>query len=467
MRKITLLLMILAVGAVGGLWAAAAGVNGSRDQVVFQETTQMGDRTAAQGLQVNIRTQLRENLFWNTSCVIGEESQADTEYQFSSLPISGSDGNDRGFQMDIGYFASANESGDSKEMLEMMEELKESTGLGERRQMTVRMADYFEYYPVFPELWPFEYYEAENSGSQDNGEPVPGSRAYAAQVFEEYFRIPVLENETWEFVFERDSAGNSTSMNSGPVGESFSAWTESVVTEDACYFTFFNRTGTGAAVDTSLIPGGYGLYRFPLETHESGSVTANVDELDTVYAMDPSALFLGIYQDPRQTHLFLHTAEDGKHVVTVLDAGTAKVLQRLELAPWTKDSSLLHVHQGEDFFAVLRTDGLLAVAVMEEDGQYKIDLVQNWGNGEEGIEYLYYASRKMDMDYNGSCLAVAGPLPDPVFHFDTSSFFLAIYGDGGIQYLGTYKNSLDTGQDDDSRYSCQPTGERPVSVTWR
>ena len=85
MRKITLLLMILVVGAVGGLWAAAAGVNGSRDQVVFQETTQMGDRTAAQGLQVNIRTQLRENLFWNTSCVIGEESQADTEYQFSSL----------------------------------------------------------------------------------------------------------------------------------------------------------------------------------------------------------------------------------------------------------------------------------------------------------------------------------------------------------------------------------------------
>ena len=129
MRKMPLLLMILAVGAVGGLWAAAAGVNGSRDQVVFQETTQMGDRTAAQGLQVNIRTQLRENLFWNTSCVIGEESQADTEYQFSSLPISGSDGNDSGFQMDIGYFASANESGGSKEMLEMMEDLKVSTGL--------------------------------------------------------------------------------------------------------------------------------------------------------------------------------------------------------------------------------------------------------------------------------------------------------------------------------------------------
>ena len=45
MRKMPLLLMILAVGAVGGLWAAATGVNGSRDQEVFQETTQMGDRT--------------------------------------------------------------------------------------------------------------------------------------------------------------------------------------------------------------------------------------------------------------------------------------------------------------------------------------------------------------------------------------------------------------------------------------
>ena len=56
--------------------------------------------------------------------------------------------------------------------------------------MTVRVADYFEYYPVFPELWPFEYYEAENTGSQDDGEPVPGSRAYVTQVFEEYFRIP-------------------------------------------------------------------------------------------------------------------------------------------------------------------------------------------------------------------------------------------------------------------------------------
>ena len=52
-----------------------------------------------------------------------------------------------------------------------------------------------------------------------------------------------------------------------------------------------------------------------------------------------------------------------------------------------------------------------------------------------------------------------------VFHFDTSSFFLAIYGDGGIQYLGTYKNSQDTGQDDDSAIPVSPQG-KAVSVTW-
>ena len=35
------------------------------------------------------------------------------------------------------------------------------------------------------------------------------------------------------------------------------------LTEDGCYFWFSNRTQNGRTVDTSRIPGGYGVYRLP------------------------------------------------------------------------------------------------------------------------------------------------------------------------------------------------------------
>ena len=40
--------------------------------------------------------------------------------------------------------------------------------------------------------------------------------------------------------------------------------TESVVTDDACFFWFGNRTEQDQLVDTSRIPGGYGVYMLPL-----------------------------------------------------------------------------------------------------------------------------------------------------------------------------------------------------------
>ena len=46
-------------------------------------------------------------------------------------------------------------------------------------------------------------------------------------------------------------------------GDSFDFYTQSVATDDAFYFFFSNRTQLGNLVDTSRVPGGYGVYRLP------------------------------------------------------------------------------------------------------------------------------------------------------------------------------------------------------------
>lgn len=62
--------------------------------------------------------------------------------------------------------------------------------------------------------------------------------------------------------------------------------TESVITDDTCFFWFGNRTDNDRLVDTSRIPGGYGVYMLPYgplapDSEASAFYGGNVNEVYT------------------------------------------------------------------------------------------------------------------------------------------------------------------------------------------
>ena len=63
MRKATIAMLLLLVISIGGVCVAAAGVHAPHDQVVFTEQTFYGDKSAAEGLEVVVRSTYNEQLF--------------------------------------------------------------------------------------------------------------------------------------------------------------------------------------------------------------------------------------------------------------------------------------------------------------------------------------------------------------------------------------------------------------------
>ena len=94
------------------------------------------------------------------------------------------------------------------------------------------------------------------------------------------------------------NGGSSVGMSSTEQGDSFDFYTQSVATDDAFYFFFSNRTQLGNLVDTSRVPGGYGVYRLPygwVDTDEPYKGQADgwhnydvfADQLECIYAVGP------------------------------------------------------------------------------------------------------------------------------------------------------------------------------------
>ena len=80
-----------------------------------------------------------------------------------------------------------------------------------------------------------------------------------------FFRIPVLQDEYVELGIDKnmDGTGSGRSISSVMEGDRFWMNVESVITDDTCFFWFGNRTDKDRLVDTSRIPGGYGVYMLP------------------------------------------------------------------------------------------------------------------------------------------------------------------------------------------------------------
>ena len=482
MRKATITMLLLLVLSIGGVCAAAAGVHAPHDQVVLKEDTVYGDRKYAEGLDIQVEAAYGTHLFWDTTHTTGVVDQTDTEFLFSAKDIDYKVPNEyQGILLDnrIGYFYTPSEK-EAHGVARAYRELAETVPAGQEREATIYLKDYTDTYPIsvdidFPGIgvaldWNFQM----NAPAEDHENLHEVQRDMLR--LQEYFSIPVLEDETYVISVGKDERGNVTHMSGGS-GNGDSFWIDMIhaIADDACYFTFDTHTNDGNVVDTSLLPEGYGLFCVTFNGNYDENAPMVLEEMDfgepeMVYAIDPHTYILGLYPNEDQSQLYLLTEEDHILYLTVIERKTMDTLQKLQIHDWGEDYGYVHeVHMQEDYWVLWLSGGYLAVLEKSGQGVFTQQFCTPYNTGEAGD---YSMSVYAAVDWNGERLAVIDQ-NYPEYTYDTHyrrrskscGFWLLVYDDAGTMvYAGEYFSSL-TPQD--QLNNCNPFGMKPFTVSWK
>lgn len=493
MKRLPILLLVLLLLSVGTLVAAQAVINDERDNVTYTETLLAGDRSAAAGLtlEYSLGQYPSNRLTWDTTTTFGDTVDTETEFHYYSRDnYDKPDFRVTFFELSSGItyldFSTFDPTGDAElpGIYALLQELyREAVPGGEMVTKIVPLSDYYEYYPINGTV---------NIGTRLDQWDITASRygyspsKAAGRTVNEYFRIPVqsdhciragirqnadgtiaeilLDTQRPASISYHWASGIKTTFSSPHTGETdnFFFATESVIADDAIYFVFSNRTQQGNTVDTSLIPGGYGIYRLPyLESAYNLSIQYGM--LHTVYSIDPAAEAVALYLTDDGSRLHLITREEGGLVHTLLDMATWKELARTEL-PGTEGASVTDCITGDGWLAFFLDDSRLAF-LTEEDGLYQLRFVTEPFGADASLD-----SQRTALAWNGKKLAVVTGGRISVYQggnmyyaYASSNFTLAVYDASGLLYQGHFASSLDSAA---TAYDCQPRGEPPFVLTW-
>lgn len=465
MKRSLACFLLLLVIAVGGSAAVFSQIFSKRDQVEITQETVFGDPAAAEGLTVTIPAGYRDQLFWETTCNLGEKTGADSSYVFFQTAQQAEETPREPYlqlstQLYMGYRENSGEDGISQAYRELFED----TQPGTESERIIFLRDYYEYYPLsleyqltsssdFSDLLMQEEYEM---GAYD-GEPKRLFSAFAA-----YFRIPVLEEETLRISIGKDSEGRIASTGSGSTDDdNFAMYTVSAVRGNECYFAFDAHTYEGNLVDVSQISGGFGIYRMTFRDLQGQDFGVGLESLETVYRLDPQAGILGLTLSEDESRLLLHTREGSDYVVTGIDLASMQPVQRAVTKNVIVPNGGFSFFE-EDGFFVVATDHL-SVFTLEENGECSLALCVPIDYEKTNPTFLVNSTR---MAFDGERLAVCDYLTDAGTF--GPNFDVFVYDETGLVYDGRYHSSLSLGGVEGNNDSLiRSTNQFSITVEWK
>lgn len=456
-----LFILLLVLGA-GGCYLTSQAVNTQRDQVTIKENVLWGDAAVVEDLTVECRTHYSDYMFWETLYKPGSEVQVATEFTFSAVPVREQAPTDyEGVHLENvqEYGLDLNLQEDEHTGLDLAYyELFQETEPGEEKSKTIRLRDYQEYYPIggYVEV-PMLTMGLGGRLAYHYAEWTPEMEALV-----EYFKIPVLEEETRDISITRHRDGNLHGLGGGSTeSDAFQLWTIGDVTEDACYFVFDAHTTKGNIVDLSEIKGGYGIYRLPYVNVNEKETKLLVENLEMVYELDPDVRIADLKLSEDKTRLLFTTMEQDTIVLTVIKVETMECLQRLEVAK----GGNWGCYYGEGFIVWRLDEDHVGLISEMADGTYQKEfIVSLWKD--VARPYTLYLS-DCAMDWNGEKLVISGYQHDDWSGYYNCNFYLAVYDSTGMLYCGDYDSSL-TQPADGNTYNlkCRPNNYDPLAVSW-
>ena len=340
------------------------------------------------------------------------------------------------------------------------QELYNETPEGELTNTYIRFADHCDYYPLTGTIdlptggyyWNIYSQSSYFWGGQET-----------AEAFNAYFKIPVLPDDQLQIVVDKRRGNTMESVNvtNWRKGEDwYDISTVGVCHENTAYFTFNAITEKGNTVDTSLIPGGYGLYSFTFG--ENGKV--DTASLKTLRPLDPSFAPYEMKIDEEFGNLHYFTTKDNSIYLTVIDLDTMETLQEICIQSADEKSWQYYRLQDNCIISIVEDNGI-TVWQKNAVGLYEYRFTSALQG--ENTAYNYYMAQ---FAFDGERLAVSNWIEgryiveENIFSSSPiSGYSLEIYTEEGCVYSGRYTASLES---KDNRWYDQRCRLHDITLTW-
>ena len=470
MRKTLIVFLALALVCACGAAVCTHAVAAPREDVTFDEHVFAGDPAAAAGLQVRLQAALRQNLFWDSTVRFsGRDYTADTAFRFSPVAVSREQprqysGVEVDTRVNVWTDSDTNPFGYGKAYQEILDTLE----LGQTGTKVIRVADYYDEYPLwFSVDLPHLFITTLDSWDDHDAYATDAERD-AIHALRDFFRIPMLPDEYVELQIDKDMDGSSSSYGVSTVQQGDRYWpsSESVVTDDACFFRLSNRTENGKLVDMSRIPGGYGIYILPYVQSEADSFPDTylcADQLACFFPLDPAVEIRHLGLTPDRSALVLHTVENNIYYVTLIDVKTAAVLQKLAVMDDFTDEDYTNITETDDFTCIRVSERRICVLTQEADGQFQVALTSDFDSelpfavGYSSISEMAFDGERLALVRNDETVLVngtestkrylagstAGLITEDGTYVDNCGFTIAVFDASGLAYYGGYCSSLE------------------------
>ena len=473
---ILLAVVLLLTASLGIVWAV---VESRADQITYTENILLGDVSAAEGITVDTRYEYQNHMVWFSQHRPAETMETDTEFRYY-VEQAQFDQERRytGINMNIidttyiNWDWEVRDLADDSGLEGLMKayyDLYHATEQGELTNTYIRYADYCEYYPLQIHV---------DGGKENYGywDPYTKDRygeydADIGKIFNDYFKIPVMEDDWVQVVIDKRHSGyvsESVDITNSRKGEDYCQISGcGTATEDAIYFTFNATTNSGSPLDTSLIPGGYGLYAL----YQSAE-GVDYESLRTLRPLDDSYYSMDMWVVEVRKYLMVQMEKEDIWYLSVMDLETMETLQQIELME--QDPEQYCWVSAQDGF-ILSVIEQVSVTVYEQndEGLYEYRFtaplppsnIEVQADSMEGFDPdihegenqtfrvdnpiynigRYYSAYAFD----GQRLAVAGRLEghyleDNHLVWDAKAGYnLAVYTKDGLQYFGEYISSLE------------------------
>lgn len=439
-----------------------AETNNEKDNVTVTEKYVYGDKSYAEKVDINIKMLYCENLLWDITHSIGDgktetdfsihKNRIDREYdKHNQLNLytmlhyssSGGDGPHKGTGLNKAY-----------------EELIKNAEAYVETKKTILLSDYIDYYPItvdlhFPDKIFFDSSLSSYTNNEIEEEIIAG--------IQDFFKIPVLKDHKLVIGVQVDENGNVHSTGSyGNDGEEtfedFSFYAESVITDDACFIKFSNRTCFGNIADTSEIPGGYGIYRLPYQSDEKG-ITFDVKNIENVFPVDENEEVQQLKLSTDKKDLYMISQNGNRTYLTVIDAKNYKEKSKIILSErkgqvssfgYIGDDFMVinHYHENyDDSFSVYLPDG--KGSFTEEFTSETFIEYKNSNTSDDSFT-LYaggtaHMNSNIDVKWDGENLYVTNTTENHNNPTRQEGFSLSIYNKNGLQFCGSYTTGLSAG----------------------
>ena len=365
----------------------------------------------------------------------------------------------------------------------ILQDLQRAFDAGEKTKAEIRMQDLLRYYQLELELtgqdnhvlhvWCSESDYNADTEEYKNYVSIAGQERFALwESFNRFFRIPVLESESRVLEAEWDSISGvrlSYELNRAKNDlDYFSFETIACGTPEAVYFTFDPHSYRGELVDTSQIPGGYGLYKLPYDPAEKVFLP---EKLEMVYPLEPARDYVSVHSSPDGQKLLLTSRTwqfgdtgnsswygDTDPKVTEFDRARRLTAEVVDLASMTREKTLdvlqsrseIECRDAGDYLVF--SDAVSKICVIAyQDGNYHktLDLADLAMASSPDEDLPCYGYLKQ-MAYDGERLVLAGysyVKADRVYHTQgvmepQSDAELAVYDRRGLAYFGRLTDNL-------------------------